>query len=370
MKKSIYLLAAAALMTACAGNQQGYTLTGSVENAADGDTVYLAVPEGRKLVNIDSTTIQNGQFTFKGQQDSAIFAALTYRAADKKELSLKFFLENGKTQVYLSSSDDRVSGTPANDLYTPYREASNTVSKYMEQIMELMSDTTLTKEQMEEKKASLFKEYESADQALDSVRNEVMKQNIGNAIGAELLKSNYYAMSTEELDELLPQLAPSYQQDERIIQITEQVAKAKLTAVGKQFTDFAMQTPEGKEVKLSDYVGKGKVVLIDFWASWCGPCRREMPNLVEAYKQYKGKNFEIVGVSLDKDGEAWKAAIKSLNITWPQMSDLKYWQCEGAQLYAVSSIPHTVLVDGEGVIIARGLHGEELQQKLAEVLGK
>ena len=114
--------------------------------------------------------------------------------------------------------------------------------------------------------------------------------------------------------------------------------------------------------------GKGKVVLVDFWASWCGPCRREMPNLVETYAKYKGKNFEIVGVSLDQDGAAWKEAIKKLDMTWPQMSDLKFWQSEGAQLYAVNSIPHTVLIDGEGTIIARGLHGEELQAKIAEVV--
>ena len=144
--------------------------------------------------------------------------------------------------------------------------------------------------------------------------------------------------------------------------------KQKKTAVGTQFVDFEMQTPEGKSVKLSDYVGKGKVVLVDFWASWCGPCRREMPNLVETYAKYKGKNFEIVGVSLDQDGAAWKEAIKKLDMTWPQMSDLKFWQSEGAQLYAVNSIPHTVLIDGDGTIIARGLHGEGLQAKLAEVI--
>ena len=131
-----------------------------------------------------------------------------------------------------------------------------------------------------------------------------------------------------------------------------------------------MQTPEGKTVKLSDYVGKGKVVLVDFWASWCGPCRREMPNLVEAYAKYKNKNFEIVGVSLDQSADAWKEAIKKLNITWPQMSDLKGWQNEGAQLYAVNSIPHTMLVDADGTILARGLHGEKLQTKLEEVLNK
>ena len=93
-----------------------------------------------------------------------------------------------------------------------------------------------------------------------------------------------------------------------------------------------------------------------------------MPNLVETYAKYKGKNFEIVGVSLDQDGAAWKEAIKKLDMTWPQMSDLKYWNCEGAQLYAVSSIPHTVLIDGEGTILARGLHGDELQEKIAEAV--
>ena len=166
----------------------------------------------------------------------------------------------------------------------------------------------------------------------------------------------------------MPQIPAAYDNDATIAKIKSNVEKMKATAVGQKFTDFEMQTPDGKPVKLSDYAGKGKVVLVDFWASWCGPCRREMPNLVEAYKQYKGKNFEIVGVSLDQDGEAWKKAIKDLGITWPQMSDLKYWDCEGARLYAVSSIPHTVLIDGEGTIIARGLHGEGLQEKLAETL--
>ena len=153
----------------------------------------------------------------------------------------------------------------------------------------------------------------------------------------------------------------------RLIQKEDQVARYYLDVAYRKLW-FRLCYPEGKIVKLSDYVGKGKVVLVDFWASWCGPCRREMPNLVETYAKYKGKNFEIVGVSLDQDGAAWKEAIKKMNMTWPQMSDLKFWQSEGAQLYAVNSIPHTVLIDGSGKIIARGLHGEELQAKIAEAV--
>ena len=197
---------------------------------------------------------------------------------------------------------------------------------------------------------------------------EGVKKNITNPVGVFLFKQTFYNNSTDENEALLQQIPANFQNDETIVRIKEMTDKQKKTAVGTQFVDFEMQTPEGKAVKLSDYVGKGKVVLVDFWASWCGPCRREMPNLVETYAKYKGKNFEIVGVSLDQDGAAWKEAIKKLDMTWPQMSDLKFWQSEGAQLYAVNSIPHTVLIDGSGKIIARGLHGEELQAKIAEAV--
>ena len=166
----------------------------------------------------------------------------------------------------------------------------------------------------------------------------------------------------------MPQIPATYNNDRTIIKIKENVEKMKATAVGQKFTDFEMSDPKGKLVKLSDYAGKGKVVLVDFWASWCGPCRREMPNLVHAYKQFKNKNFEIVGVSLDQNSNAWKESIEKLNLTWPQMSDLKFWDSEGAKLYAVNSIPHTVLIDGNGTIIARGLHGDKLLEKLEEIL--
>ena len=204
---------------------------------------------------------------------------------------------------------------------------------------------------------------ENLENSMISAIKAGINKNITNPVGVLLLKQNYYYMDVADLDPLMPQIPAAYDNDEAIVKIKNNVEKMKATAVGQKFTDFEMQTPEGKTVKLSDYVGKGKVVLVDFWASWCGPCRREMPNLVEAYAKYKNKNFEIVGVSLDQSADAWKEAIKKLNITWPQMSDLKYWNCEGAQLYAVSSIPHTVLIDGEGTILARGLHGDELQEK-------
>ncbi len=130
--------------------------------------------------------------------------------------------------------------------------------------------------------------------------------------------------------------------------------------------DFTQKTPEGTDLSLSDL--RGKVVLIDFWASWCGPCRRENPYVVQLYNQYKDKGFEILGVSLDRNRESWLQAIKDDNLTWKHVSDLQFWQNAAAKLYGVSSIPHTVLIDREGKIIARGLRSAELSQLLPEVL--
>lgn len=363
MKKFTYLLAVAALVAACSGNK-GYVVTGTVENGADGDTVFLQKVEGRNLVKMDSAVITKGTFTFKGVQDSAVNRYVTYKPDGKQPLLMDFFLENGTININLSRDNDTATGTPTNDAYQEVRGQLGEINKQMMAVYETMSDTTLTDEQRESK----MKEMNELQDKMMEITKAGIAKNITNLVGIHLLKNNYYYLEADELDPLMPQIPAEFANDEVIIKIKKNVEKMKATAVGKKFTDFEMATPDGKAVKLSDYAGKGKVVLVDFWASWCGPCRRDMPNLVETYAKYKNKGLEIVGVSLDQSGEAWKDAIKKLNITWPQMSDLKYWNSEGAQLYAVSSIPHTMLIDGEGTIIARGLHGEELQEKLAEVL--
>ena len=363
MKKFTYLLAVAAMMTACSGNK-GYVVTGTVEGGADGETVYLQKREKRNLVKLDSAVITNGTFTFEGTQDTAMNCYVTWAPEGKESLLMNFFLENGNINIKLTRDNDSATGTANNDAYQEIRFQISEVNSQLNKLFEAMSDTALTAEQRDVQ----MKEVEALTEKMSEINKKGVFKNITNAVGIQLLKENYYDFDVEELDSLMPQIPAQFENDEMIIRIKENVEKMKATAVGRTFTDFAMNTPEGEPVKLSDYVGKGKVVLVDFWASWCGPCRREMPNLVEAYAKYKDKGFEIVGVSLDQNAEAWKSAIEKLNITWPQMSDLKYWNCEGAQLYAVSSIPHTVLIDGEGTILARGLHGDELQEKIAEAV--
>ena len=366
MKKLTYLLAATALFAACSGTETGYTVTGTVEGAANGDTIYLAAREGRRLVNQDTAVIKNGKFTFKGVQDTTQLRYLSYKAEGKNGLSMEFFLENGKINVALTKVNDSATGTVSNDIYQPIREKYKTnFKKQIDLGTELQKDKDTMSEEV---RAQKMAEYEAIENEGVQIMKDAIAQQITNVVGVTLLKQNFYYLTVEELEPLIPQIPATYDNDKTVQRIKENFTKMKATAVGQKFTDFEMNNLDGKPVKLSDYVGKGKVVLVDFWDSWCGPCRREMPNLVEIYQQYKGKNFEIVGVSLDRKAEDWKDMTKKLNITWPQMSDLKFWQSEGAQIYAVSSIPHTMLIDAEGTIIARGLHGKELKEAVANAV--
>ena len=139
---------------------------------------------------------------------------------------------------------------------------------------------------------------------------------------------------------------------------------------GTMFHELTMKDMEDREVKLSQWAGKGNYVLVDFWASWCGPCRQEMPNVIQNYERYHAKGFEVVGVSFDQKKDAWVAAVQQIGMRWPQMSDLKGWQCAASDIYGVRSIPASVLLDPQGKIIAIDLRGKALGAKLKEIYGE
>lgn len=367
MKKifKLFTLAAVAGLAACAG-KPGYVITGTVESAADGDTVFLQTLDVWNFVNLDTAVIANGKFTFEGVQDTAVYRYLSCKLGEQEFLRTDFFLENGNITANLSKDSSSVTGTLNNDVYQGIASQLKPIYAQQREIREGFVKRKYTDAQ----KDSLSILFSELDRKLKEINLEGLRKNISNAVGAYLLKSNYYSMDVAELDTLIQKIAPEFKADEKIQKIANYVSSVKATSVGQKFTDFAMKDLEGKDVKLSDYAGKGKVIVVDFWASWCGPCRAGMPALKETYKKYKGDKFDIVGVSLDKDMKAWADAVKELGLEWAQMSDLKFWDCEAAGLYGVNAIPALVVIDKDGTIAARDIHGDELNAKIEELIAK
>ena len=349
-------------LAACS-NDPAYKISGTIENVADGEYVYLSEAKGREMVKLDSAVVTAGAFTFEGRQDEVVNRYITYTPKEGRGPRVDFFLENGNIAVVMGENAS-VTGTPNNDIYQAYKTEAAALNKEMRALYE----QTKAEGVSEEQKAEIEKQYEELDAKLTDLTFQTIDANITNPVGIHLWPGNSYSMELEQLQALAAKVPAEYQSNERIAKLLSRIEVLAKTAVGQKFTDFTLPDTEGNPMTLSNIIAKNKYTLIDFWASWCGPCRREMPNVVAAYKEYNKKGFGIVGVSLDSDAEAWKKAIKDMGMTWDHMSDVKGWQCEGAALYGVNSIPATVLVAQDGTIIARNLRGEAIKEKLAELL--
>ncbi len=206
------------------------------------------------------------------------------------------------------------------------------------------------------------------EEQLSLVRS-LVRDNKSDMIPAKYIADVMYSLSLEELKALLNPSA-SYYSSPELDRPKKLLAGMERRAPGTKYTDLQMNDTDDRLASLSQWVGKGQYVLVDFWASWCGPCRQEMPNLVANYEKYHGKGFEIVGVSFDQKKEAWVNSIQKLGMKWPQISDLKGWKCAAAEIYGVSSIPSNILVGPDGTIVAMDLRGDEVGEKLKEIYGE
>ncbi len=370
MKRILYLFAAVAMMVACSEKKAGYTITGSVtmDGSADGDTVFLVEwKDGREINRVDTALLANGTFAFEGVQDSVKeYFISVFSNEQQKYISHSFFLENGDICVEFGDKACRVTGSPCNDAYTAYCDGQEAYDQQFRECHASKRDSSLTEEQHKAKET----EIDELNKEFEQFVFDQLGRNITTPVGVRIFRDKQIEVllfDAVTVDSLL-RLVPDQYATPVIHVLRSRVAMCVKTAVGRKFTDFEMETPEGKAVKLSDFVGKHKVVFVDFWASWCGPCRASLPGLKQIYAEYKDKGLEIVGVSLDGSADNWKDAIKSEGLTWPQMSDLKGWGCEGASLYGVASIPSTVLLNSEGIIVARDLSEKQLKAKLEELL--
>ena len=358
--KKFGMMAMAALALVACQEKNAYTISGTIEAAGEGDSVSLQLVEGRKRIDLEKVPVVNGKFEIKGVADSVQVAMLSLGDA-----RCQFFLEPGNIKVDIKPGQMSFAlGTPNNNAYESFMSDMKALEDEYAEIAENAKNPELSDAERNEIKKQMGA-FE--DKYYQAIKNSIV-DNAGTDFGLYNLGNSYYYFEPEELAPVLESYIAAFPTNARLQRIKENNDLSLETSVGKKFKDFEMPDVDGNMRKLSEFIAANEVTLVDFWASWCGPCRAEMPAVKAAYEAYKDKGFGIVGVSLDNNKEAWVGAIANLGIEWPQISDLKGWGCAGAKLYGVNSIPATVLVAKDGTILAKNLRGEAIQEKLAEIL--
>ena len=380
LRRAKYFIAVL-LFVSLASPAQDVKFTGTAHKKFDGNQIVIYNRYGLH----DSAIIKDGRFVF----DVPFKEPGLYMFYSQLEMKNKggyspygiMVTEPGTIKINAdveNFSDAKVSGSKENDLYKKFSQKGNEAQqKIMDElngkygkefVMNRNPDTSSARYKQ------LLKDYYELSDSSQKVQVESLKQFIkaNPGVFTSVFVLNNYAttMDLNELENLYASLSPKYKETKSGRSIASVIEARKITAIGKIAPDFTQPDTIGNPVKLSDF--RGKYVLVDFWASWCGPCRAENPNLVKTFNQYKDKGFTVLGVSLDQPGkkEAWLAAIHKDELTWTQVSDLKFWDNEVAVLYGVKAIPANLLLDKEGKIIAKDLRGADLEKKLAEVIGE
>lgn len=348
----------------CQSNSAKYQVSGTVAGL-DSAIVYLVKAENGQPVTTDTTDLVKGKFEFEG---SIGVPELRWLRLGDREYFAQFFLENTKIQVVAnidSLQNTKVTGSTSNDTFNEYLDEVQLMNEKMNGYQQQYSAATASGNQDEIDRIQI--DVDATRENMQVYAKNFVKEH-SNSIVAPFITLTQLAQPLEykELKELVNLFPAELDSSVYSQQLKEIVEEKGRTAIGTKAPEFTMNDTEGNPVSLASF--QGKYLLLDFWAAWCGPCRQENPNIVSAYNEFKDKGFDILGISLDRDKAAWLKAIEDDQLAWTQVSDLKYWQNEVAQLYGVDRIPHSVLLDPQGVIIAKNLRGQDLHDKLAELL--
>ncbi len=330
MKKIVSLIFAAAAAFSCSTQSEGYKLQGTVKDLSG--KVYLVTYEGKQSVRIDSLEVSDGTFTFDGVLDQVKLASV--ESADAGVV----------TTFFLGNNDVTLTGDMANP-----KETVVTGSAYQDEYLN-------------------YKSKYAGD--LDLTLDYIKVSPTSPVAAYVLFREVSYKLPYQDIEKLIAGFDPQIQNSVYLKILGERVAAMKRSDVGQPYMDIALPDQNGNVVALSSILAEGKYVLVDFWASWCPPCRAENPHVVAAYEKYAKDGFTVYGVSLDKTKEAWVKGIEEDNLNWYNVSDLKFWNCEPAKQYGVSSIPSNYMISPDGKIVARNLRGAALEEFLAKTFAK
>lgn len=367
MKHSIFHVFAAILVLAsCQQSPKNeFTINGSIiGDSLDGKMVLLS-PAHRNATPIDTSYIKKNTFIFKRIVANPEHLKVSFTQNNRRENQELFSEANETVDILLNGKDSKISGTPLNDLYSIF---SNEIEALGQEYMDLVSKIRDPKTEEKEKK-SVEKEIEKLMKRYAEITLKTTLDNKKNIVGATLLPQAMGEMKHQEVINIIDSMPDYLKNSDNIQKLRKGIENSLKTQEGMPYIDFELQTTEGKPAKISDFVTKNKVVVIDFWASWCGPCRNSLPAMKKMYSKFRKKGLEIVGVSLDQKKDAWIKAIKEEGITWPQISDIKGWKCKGSKLYGVRGIPSMFVIDKDGKIVLSDSHNvKEVEKKVSELL--
>jgi len=381
MKKIICALSVTALLAACGGNKSdsNFELNGTFTNATAGDVVYLEELAPGAKVTIDSATIdEKGGFAFTHAKTNAGFYRVKATEqnfamlvlGNEQKVTLNADYKNIGNTYKTEGSEDTKIFLEFNTLGREIQQRTDSMQQAFQALVGTLKMDTARMDSLNKVFGEIYNKIIDSYQEKFSALVEKNKASLAVLAGIQQLDPKKYLNLYKEVDAALTAKYPNSKYlanlKKDIAAFDAQTQKTSKFAEGSILPDFTLTTPEGKPLSISSF--KGKVVLVDFWASWCGPCRKENPNVVAIYKKLHAKGFDVYGVSLDDNKEKWLNAIKTDGLIWNHASDLKGWDNQVAKQFGIDAIPFTILLDKEGKIIGKGLRGAELESAVVSAL--
>ncbi len=316
-------------------------------------------------VTLDSATTVQGFANFNGSVELPEMYFIGFQGSRS---FVQIFLEASDIKAQIDFADLNnliVTGSESQKVFEDYNSSIQEIDGLFQEVNRQYQQAAKSNDK--ELVEQFNQEFEELNEMKAGFIKNFCLKNATTPVSPFIMMRNSYYFDYEDFDELTSAVAPSIQSSIYVKTLKEKADAMRRVAIGQPFTDFTLNDPDGNPMPLSSVIGEN-YVLIDFWASWCIPCRRENPNIVAAYNEYHEKGFDIFGVSLDADHRKWVTAIAQDSLPWNHVSDLKQWKSEAGKLYGVQTIPHSVLVSPEGIIIAKNLREAALHEKLAELL--